>query len=137
MTPQTHLTRKFAYVVALVQFAAGVSGIIMGASHFTSSSYQPAHHWVKDVLRLPGDPSMWWSGLLAGLAVIAIVALRLGTDRVGRSAFALLAAYWVWWMVLYALALHTPGSGPWAPWLALMCVVGNARPVVARTLAQD
>ena len=130
--PQSHLTRRFAYAVAAVQLGAAIAGIILGASHFAGVTYQPARDWLS---WLPGDPSYWWSGLLGGLALAALAVLRFGTDRHTRSVFALLSAYWVWWTVLYALAWPNPASGPWAPWLALMCVVGNARPVIARTLA--
>lgn len=133
MTP-ADLTRRFAYTVAGVQLGASITGLVLGASHFAGVSYQPA----RDAFGwLPGDPSTWWSIILGVLAAFGLVALRFGNARLCRWAFALLAAYWVWWTVLYALAWPNPGSGPWAPWLALMCVVGNARPVVARSLVSD
>lgn len=128
----SHLTRQFAYVVATVQLGAAATGLILGASHFAGVTYRPARDWAQ---WLPGDPSYWWSGTLAVLALAALVALRFAADRPARYVFALLATYWTWWTVLYALSWPNGSSGPWAPWFALMCVVGNARPVIARTLA--
>lgn len=129
---QTRLTRRFAYTVAAVQAGAAVTGLLFGDVRFRSTTYAPAREFLAF---LPGNPSTWWSVLLALLAAGALIVLRFGSDRATRRMFALLAAYWVWWVVLYACAWPNPGAGPWAPWLAAMCVVGNARPVIARTLA--
>ncbi len=129
-----HLTRRYAYTVALVQLCAGLSGIILGASHFAGVSYKPA---TKLLSFLPGAPSAWWSGLLATLALAAILVLRFHNDSRVRSVFALLTGYWVFWALLWTAAWFQKGpAGPWAPWLALMCVVGNSRPVLTATLAE-
>lgn len=127
-----HLTRRFGYTIAAVQLGAGLTGCILGASHFAGVSYHPA----KELLRfLPGDPSTWWSGLLAVLGAVAIAVLAAHHDRAIRAVFALLCFYWTFWALLWAAAWTQPGSGAWAPWIALVCVVGNARPVVTRSLA--
>lgn len=123
------LTRRFAQILACVQLGAGLTGIIL-ASRFGGVSYRPA----RDLLDfLPDNPGTWWSALLAVLALGALVALHF-RSRAARTMFALLCGYWTFWIVIWAYAWSSPGSGPWAPWLALMCVVGNARPVIAPTL---
>lgn len=126
------LTRRFAYIVAGTQLGAGVTGVIL-SSNFATVSYRPARELLSF---LPGNPGLWWSGLLAILAFAALVGLVAKSAHT-RTAFALLCGYWGFWTALYAAAWFTPGAGPWAPWLALMCVVGNARPVVAPKLSAD
>lgn len=126
------LTRRFAFTVALVQLGAGITGLMLADTRFRGSTYQPA----KQLLSfLPGDPGYWWSGLLLILSAAAVVLLCARSSS-ARTAFALLCGYWTFWAVLYAWAWPSPGSGPWAPWLAAMCAVGNARPVVTHTPEQ-
>lgn len=132
LVEQTRLTRRFAYTVAGVQLSAAVTGLLFGDVRFRGTTYAPARQFLS---WLPGNPSTWWSVLLAVLATTAILVLRFGSDRATRRAFAFLASYWVWWTILYACAWPNHTAGPWAPWLAAMCVIGNARPVIARTLA--
>jgi hypothetical protein len=123
---QQGLTRQFAYIVAGIQLGAGVTGMIL-SDRFSGPSYKPA----RDLLgHLPRGPGIWWSALLTLLAVAALVMLRFRHQHV-RTAFAFLCGYWGFWLILWTAAWSQPGSGPWAPWIALMCIAGNARPVVA------
>jgi hypothetical protein len=127
------LTRRFAQIVAGTQLGAGITGIILSANFNANVSYKPARELLSF---LPGRPGLWWSALLALLALTALVALAAKSSHT-RTVFSLLCGYWGFWTVLYAAAWFTPGAGPWAPWVALMCVVGNSRPVVAPTLNAD
>jgi hypothetical protein len=128
-------TRRYAYLVAAGDLGAAVTGLILPRSHFQNVTYEPAARLVTRGLHLPGDPSVWWSWLFFALSVTALTALYRRHDRWTRRCFTALCAWWLFWVFLYAAAWHNPGSGPWSPWLALIAVIGNSRPVIAPSLS--
>lgn len=132
MTPdQLKLTRRFGFFVALINLGMGITGLCFGPSHFKGHAYEPATkflHW------LPGHPSTWWTALLVAIAIAELIALATRLNLAMRITFAFGSIFWVWWTVSFALAYEHPGAGPWAPWLAAMCALGNARPVAASKL---
>lgn len=128
------LTRRYAIGVAALQLTAGIVGLSSGASHFSAASYQPA----KNMLGfLPGDPSRWWCAILVILSSAAIFAVITRRSVLARNVFALLCGYWMFWAVIFIVAFATnPTGGPLAPWLALITIVGDSRPVLGRLVDQ-
>jgi hypothetical protein len=123
------MTRRFAFIVACSELGAGVTGVAL-SYRFSGPSYKPARELLSG---LPGNAGLYWSGLLVVLSLWALWAL-LRKSASARTPFAFLMGYWSFWLVLWSVAMATPGSGPWAPFTALIWMVGNARPVVAPTL---
>jgi hypothetical protein len=127
----TRLTLRYATIVALGDLGAGCTGMLFWR-RFNGNSYKPA-------LQLFGSipyPGLCWAALLVGLSLTALVALAVRSPYM-RTAFALLMGFWGFWAVVWWYALIAGDGGPWGPWLALIAILGNSRPVVAPTLHSD
>ena len=130
-----NLAQKFAYTVSILNIGAGLSGLLLGKSHFSGKVYKPLLHYFRF---LPGhNPSAWWCCLLLLMASISFIALILRHDLWIRISFAILSGFWFWWSGVYFSFYPNHTSGPWGPWLTLVVVVGTSRPCFTKTLLSN